>query len=213
MSTQPLSMLLLVPLVLTLTGTSRGADPLVADAGPPVREVLGTIEATMDGTSRTWYVVAGPAADGPYSSAVWMDLPGGPVGVLGGLDEAEPGISGFSRGSADLTVPPSLGSYSGSALNLLVPVAPGRYAVGDGSGRQQVLYLPDAGGTDPTAMFRMVEGELVVEEAGMADGTARLRGTWSGRLERSSDGAAMTVSSGVFDVRDVPAASAIQPGP
>ena len=64
-------------------------------AGGPERSAgvrtLGTLQASLGGEDRTWYVVAGEARDGPYASGMWMELPGvRTMVVLGGLDSERP---------------------------------------------------------------------------------------------------------------------------
>lgn len=211
-----------LPLALVLALAAWGDRPGGAPVGAPglpgiaraAPDVLGTMEATVDGESRTWYVVSGEAQDGPYASGVWMESEERRTLVVGGLDAEDPPIETFSRGGAATTA--SLGDYEGSALTVLVELpegGSGRYAVSEGSGATvQVVYMPDAGRMDPASMYHMVEGVVEIEAAEVADGHASARGTFSGTLEPLRGGEGIPVTEGRFEVRSLPNVEEIQPG-
>ena len=180
------------------------------------RRVLGTIEATVDGDSRTWYVVAGEASDGPYASGIWMEMSSGRYTVvIGGLDDRDPPIHTFSR--SDLSNL-SLGDYDGSTLALSVEIpeggGPASFSVpGSGEGGVTVMYMPVASVDfeDMSGMYQMVEGSLTLEEGGVSAGEARARGTFSGTFESMAGGGSVTITEGRFDVEALPNVEAIQP--
>ena len=177
---------------------------------------LGTLEGMVDDETRTWYVVAGEAQDGPYSSGVWFELSEGVrVISLGGFDTPEPPVHAFDRGGGNPTSM-SLGGYEGSTLNLTLEV-PGnggstRFSLPEEEARNvAVVFMPVFDLSDMSGMYRLVRGTLEVETAEIRGRTASVRGTFSGRLETSSGADALEITDGRFRVEGIPHQDAVKP--
>lgn len=176
---------------------------------------LGTIEATMNGEPRVWYVVTGQATDGPYSSAVWLEVDGGTIVSLGGLDSENPPIATFSRGGVGGTGA-SMGDYQGSALNLQMRLPEGASSAeftfpGSESGGG-VVFLADAAVVEVGSMLTMATGALIVDGSGREGDKVRVRGTFSGTLQTMAGSNPVQITEGRFDVSGIPSVAAITGG-
>lgn len=177
--------------------------------------VMGTIEATVDGEARTWYVVEGTARSGAYASAVWIDGgdDAGRIVSVGGYDTDQPPIETFESDMRSGTM--SFGDYEGSAFVLSVPV-PGdgaSFSVDlDPSGGAMVAYLPRAS-TDMSSMLTSASGSLEVTRATFDAETVRLTGSFSGTLRQMQGDGEMRVENGRFDVAGIPSADALGGSP
>lgn len=199
---------------------SLGAVPVIVFLllGPACGDSLqaqGTLEASFDGEARSWYAVAGEAQDGPYASSVWADSPDGRMLVMGSFDEENPPIDTFSRGGGPAGGEMTLGDYTGSALTVAIDLRSdpvGEYPL-DGSSATQVIYALDASQMTAEGLYSMAYGILTVEDFELRDGTAAIRGTFSGRLEPLVEGGgdAIELANGRFDVTGIPSADDILP--
>lgn len=192
------------------------------DSTASAREgVLGTLQASLDGQERTWYIVRGEGGTGPYSSGMWMEGSDGNVIVsLSGLDSDSPPIHTFE---VDLEAGEmSLGEYRGSSFSLTVPVpAEGgsrrfTFPADDNSGAS-IVYTPDAGaiaeGIDMTNLFSLVEGEIQITAAERTGESISIRGTFSGTLESMEGGRRIEAAEGRFVAESVPSLQSIHAGP
>lgn len=217
-----------LPVALTLAlwplGAGAGAVPAAASVqaaavatGPRIAAAttLGTIHATIDGDARTWYVVAGQASDGPWASGAWLERQGGGhLITFGGLDDEVLPIETFSRGGGN-PGQMSMGDYHGSSLTMAVTVdltsLPLQVALPDDEAQATVIYLPVVDMSDMSGMLAMRSGQVAVEEADMADGKVRIRGTFSGTFEPMQGGDGVEISDGSFDIEGLPNVKEIQP--
>lgn len=198
-------------LPLAIAGAGLLSGPACGDS----LQAQGTLEASFDGEARTWYAVAGEAQDGPYASSVWVDSPDGRMLVMAGFDEENPPIDTFSRGGGPAGGEMTLGDYTGSALTVAIDLRSdplGDYPL-DGSSATQVIYAPDASRMTAESLYSMTDGLLTVEDFELTDGSAAIRGTFSGRLEPLMDGGSSVIklANGRFDVNGIPSADAILP--
>jgi len=199
--------------VLRLAACGGAAENGDARAGAPLPPAaagnadLGVITATVSGRSHTWHVVAGSARGRPYSSGAWMQLgPDERAITLGGYDTPTPPIETFEY---DGDQPASFGEYSGSLINLTIPVWPGRvpftvrFPVDEIGVMASVLYMPRAT-FDPTQMYEVIEGVLEVTRLEVRSGLMSVEGTFSGRFERHGGDAPVTISDGRFRAHELP---------
>ncbi len=206
----------ILALVMALAVPFQLAEGAGTDAtGSAIVTTLGTIHATLDGQSRTWYVVAGQSSDGPYASGVWFEKTGGGHFItLGGLDVEDPPIESFSRGGGDASKM-SMGDYSGSSLSMGLAVdlasLPQRISLPENEGMATVIFLPVVDMTDMSGMLVMQSGQVQIEEAAIADGEARVRGTLSGTLTPMLGGESVEIKDGRFDLEGLPNVKDIQP--
>lgn len=181
-------------------------------AGTP--GVMGTIEATLDGEARTWYVVDGTARSGVYASAVWLDAgDGGRIVSVGGYDTRRPPLETFEADMQSGTM--SFGDYDGSAFVLSVTAsedgAPLAVDLAE-SGEAMVAYMPRAS-ADMSGMLTSTSGSLEVTRATFDAETVRLTGTFSGVLRELQGDGEMRVENGRFDVSGVPSVDALGGSP
>lgn len=194
-----------------------GSDP--ADSTPTAQEgVLGTLQASLDGQERTWYIVRGDGGTGPYSSGMWMDGSGGGVVVsLSGLDSDSPPIHTFEVNFEAGEM--SLGEYRGTSFSLTVPVLAEEgsrrftFPADDNSGAS-IVYTPDAAaivdGIDMTNLFSLVEGEIQIAAAERTGESISIRGSFSGTLESVEGGRRIEAVEGRFAAESVPSLQSIQ---
>lgn len=180
---------------------------------PETPGVLGTIEATLDGESRTWYVVEGTARTGPYASAAWIDAgDGGRVVSISGYDDERPPIDTFE---ADMEAGNlSFGDYDGSAFVLSVTVGDGGepFSVELGeSSNAMVAYLPQAS-PNMSGMYTSTSGVVDVTDSSFDAETSRLSGTFSGTLRQMQGDGELQIENGRFDIGRVPAVETLGGG-
>jgi hypothetical protein len=172
--------------------------------------LLGTIEATVDGERRTWYVVSEASAGRRFASGMWLgDDPGDRMVMVGGFDTPDPPIDTFER--AEDGTPLSYGDYQGSVLTLHVSEAAGPFPV-------SIAFAPDGLGVPGAgALYQhratvedimesthwLVEGRIDVETLTIETGGARIAGTFSGTF-RSQGLGDTRLTDGRFDVRGLP---------
>ncbi len=194
---------------------AQSAVPSSTQVPSEAAGLLGTIEATMDGDPRIWYVVTGEATDGPYSSGVWLETSGGTILSLGGLDSGSPPIGTFSRGGVGGTGA-ILGNYEGSALNLQIRLPEGassaEFRLPDSDASAGLVYLPDAAVQEVNSMLMMASGTVVVEDASRTGDKVQVRGTFSGSLQRAGGGEPVQITGGRFEVRGIPPVSSVSGG-
>lgn len=193
---------------------TTGGDAAAAEADTRVT-TLGTIRATVDGEARTWYVVAGEAADGPYASGTWMEWSEGVYMLtLGGLDSEDAPIGTFHRGGESGAM--SMGDYGGGALTVTAQLgssdAPATFTVPDDEQLAGAVFAPVVDMEDMTNALLMVSGTVQVTELETSGTTLDARGTFSGTFERMEGGDAVVFTDGSFEVRGLPHADEIQPG-
>lgn len=157
------------------------------DVGERPAETIGTIEATLDGEARLWYVVSGETDGKRQPGALWMEVGEGErMGVVGGYDTEDVDFSSIEMQGG---FPVSLGSYQGSMISIGFPIPEGD-ATGSWTlpgSEASVTYLADANAMDFADALILAEG--VVETTRIeTDGTCRFEGRFSGTL-RSMDGA------------------------
>lgn len=170
-------------------------------------EVLGTIEATVDGRAMTWYVVSGRVRGAPYASAVWYrpDDDGVLIGI-GGFDTQTPPFDTFETGQGGGAV--SYGDYSGPVFSLMLATgadpAPYRREF-PSDDMTTYVYLSEARMADMTVMFMPESGVIDVTALEISNGRVRAEGTFSGRLGNpGGEGSFVEVTNGRFSVRGVP---------
>ncbi len=116
--------------------------------------VVGTITATLDGEERTWYVLAGSDAEGPLSTAYWVDYGAGPLAMITGADIEDLDLVRPQAGGLGV----DLEEYDGSVLSISFPVGPpGPKTVAEYDDFT-VAYIPRF--DDPDTMYLMMEGTL-----------------------------------------------------
>lgn len=176
-------------------------------ASTPMDEVLGTIEATVDGQPMTWYIVSGDVRGAPYASAVWYRPDDESVLIgIGGFDTQTPPMETFETGEDG--TPVSYGDYSGPVFTLTFETgsdpAPYRRTFPD-DGMTSLVYMSQATMSDIDFMFIPQSGEVDVTVLELSNGRIRAEGTFSGRLGNvGGEGRFVEVTDGRFSVRGVP---------
>ncbi len=212
----PIFLLLLAP---TLAGCG-GAGAGNADSGDGQTErtateaassgdtkVLGTIEADVDGETRTWYVVEGTVRGEPYASGMFNSGGGSRLVTLGGFDTDDPPLDSFETDLAAGNI--SLGDYEGSALNISVDIpddqASLQVELSEMSGTSAIAYMPVATTEDvmSSALFAQ-SGSIRVEDAEFDETRGSLRGTFSGELSLVDGSRSATITNGRFSVEGIP---------
>jgi hypothetical protein len=188
---------------------SSVTTPTTTPSDSRVNEILGTIQATVDGQAMTWIVVSGTVEGRPYSSAAWMgEEPGERQIVAGGFDTMDPPLHTFRRSPGGMFS--SFGDYQGSVMSLFVTEAAGPApmtltfpaAEGDaGVYFQRRADLDDVMNTT----FWLTEGTLEVSAFAIYGDLARVEGTFSGTFRSEGTGETIRVTEGRFDVTDIPA--------
>lgn len=175
-------------------------------------EVLGTIEATLDGDARTWYVVTGSVRGEAYASAVWFETAeGGLIASLGGYDTADLPFDTFETDPARGV---SVGDYQGSAITVLLVPGGGVAAYGatiseDAPG---VTYAPDAAVPGIDGVYFGRSGSLEVTKLEIVGDRLHVEGTFEGTLRQMGAEDEVQVTEGRFAVRGVPPRSALGGG-
>jgi hypothetical protein len=188
-------------------GSTPEAATLAALSSAPADDVLGTIEATVDGQAMTWYVLSGSVRGAPYASAVWYRPDDESVLIgLGGFDTRTPPLETFEMGEGGATV--SYGDYAGPVLSLMLETgpdpAPYRRTL-PGDDMTTFVFMPEATTTDVSLMFILNAGVVDVTVLELSGGTVRAEGTFSGRIGNvGGGGRAMEVTDGRFSVRGIP---------
>jgi hypothetical protein len=199
--------------------TACGGDaPETADDAAASRSatpgVLGTIEATIDGEARTWYVVEGTARTGAYASAAWIDAgDDGRIVSIGGYDDERPPIETFEADMQSGSL--SFGDYDGSAFVVSVTVSGdgGPFSVElGGSSNAMVAYMPQAS-ADMSGMYTSASGALDVTSSSFDAETSRVSGTFSGTLRQMQGDGEIPIENGRFDVDGIPAVETLGGGP
>lgn len=222
------SLIALLTLFVSLGCGSEGSDARdgAADvAGEPAEarsrsaggssgiEVLGTIQATVDGESRTWYVVNGETGNGRYASALWMEWDEGERMVtVGGYDTDDPPIDTFESDLATGSL--SFGDYDGSAIVLSFPAASDEsslsVALPDSEGDTTLAYMPVAT-TELAGIYLAEGGSLEVRNVSFDGATVRLEGRFEGVFRTVEGDGPIRIEDGRFEVANVPAADELQP--
>ncbi len=188
-----------------------------ADAAPTAelpRGVLGTLEATVGGETRTWYVVSGDVQGTPYASAAWFETESGVLRIsLGGFATQTPPLDTFERGP--MGDPVSFGSYEGPVLSLLLSAAgeigPFRAELPGDDNPTSFAYMSAARFGDLDVLYTSRSGTVDVTLLELADGRLRAEGTFSGTLESAGTGPSLEITDGHFSVRGVPSLTEISP--
>lgn len=169
--------------------------------------VLGTIEAEVDGEARTWYVVEGTVRDEPYASGMFIPGGGSRLVTLGGFDTDDPPLDSFQTDVAAGNI--SLGDYEGSAINISVDIPNDQTSLqvelSGMSGTSAIAYMPVATTEDvmSSALFAQ-SGSIRVEEAQFDETRGSLRGTFSGELSLVDGSRSATITNGRFSVEGIP---------
>ena len=187
------------------------AIPSTSAAGSPA-ELLGTIEASVDGRTMIWYAVSGTVGEGPYASAVWVGEPGERHVAAGGFDTREPPLESFERDDTGMAA--SYGSYTGPIMALFVleaaVTAPAVLTFPEAEGRAGVYFQRRADVDDIiNTTFWLTEGTLEVSTLAFPGGEARLQGTFSGTFSNMGTGEEVEVTGGRFDVTGIPSVAAL----
>jgi hypothetical protein len=171
--------------------------------------VLGTLQATVEGETKTWYVVSGTSGGQPYASAMWMgEAPGERQVVAGGFDSRTPPLETFERDPSGMAR--SYGDYQGSVLTVHLSEALGAAPVSlrfpsDMAGEASVFYQPRAILENMMdATYWLAEGSLDVAAFSIEGGTARLEGTFSGVFRSMGTGESLPITDGRFSIGDIP---------
>jgi hypothetical protein len=138
---------------------------------------MGTIEATVDGEMRTWYVVEALTNTGRYASGRWdAEGAGNMTLVLEGFDTQALPLDGFATGPTGAS---TYGSYRGSVITITVPVAGDagsiRMNLAEGESGGTMTYVQDAG-SEASGSYATVEGSIQGDWAASDDGSIRLEG-------------------------------------
>lgn len=212
----------LIPFLAACGGADAPAVEAQAQSPPPTAEadpgrsgdVLGTLEATVDGESGTWYVVSGSLGGQPYASGLWMDMGDERQVLAGGFDTADPPLDTFERDADGMPV--SYGDYQGSVLSVVVPegsvAAPFvvRFPTEDASAAS-VFYQPVATLDDVTAgTYWLAEGTLEVKAVTVEGGVARMEGTFAGTFRSMAGGEAIEMTGGRFAVERLPSLASLR---
>jgi hypothetical protein len=202
-------------------GQTANAPPAAA-AGPPsvpaapaespsasrANEILGTIQATVDGQAMTWFVVSGTVEERPYASAAWMgEEPGERQIVAGGFDVTDPPLHTFRRSAGQMFS--SFGDYRGSLMSLFLTEAAGSAPVtltfpaaeGDaGVYFQRRADLDDVMNTT----FWLTEGTLELSAFAFSRGSGPCGGDLLRYVPLRGNGGDGAGHGGRFDVTDIP---------
>ncbi|MFW6083589.1 MAG: hypothetical protein ACODAA_00060 [Gemmatimonadota bacterium] len=215
-----LASLFVLLLASSLAGCGDAGDAGGADSGNEQTEgtaaetgssgdvdVLGTIEAEVDGEARTWYVVEGSVRGEPYASGMFMPGGGSRLVTLGGFDTDDPPLDSFQTDAAAGDI--SLGDYEGSAINISVDIPDDQASLevelSGMSGTSAIAYMPVATTEDvmSSALFAQ-SGSIRIEDAEFDEARGSLRGTFSGELSLVDGSRTATISNGRFSVEDIP---------
>jgi hypothetical protein len=189
--------------------TQTGADSSSREAqSEPLVETqrMGTIEATVEGDARTWYVVEAWTNTGRYASGRWNSAEGAGnlTLVVEGFDTQALPLGDFKTTENGN---PSFGSYRGSVIMLTVPVSGDGGSISlnlsDDESRATVSYIPDAGAGSP-AHYVSDEGSLNGDWAVSDAGTMRLHGRFEGVFRSGSGDETIRIENGSFAVQDIP---------
>ena len=194
-----------MPRITTLLGILAIASAAAPAPTSVPADTLGTIEATIDGLARTWYVVSGTVQGEPYASAVWYAPEGRSlVASVGGYDTADPPLDSFDtdvRGQ-----PVSFGDYTGSSLAITLmpegPVAP--YGVDLDESNPGVAFSPVATVGDISGVYFARSGRLEVTVLEVSGGQLRAEGTFHGTFHTMNGDGPVEITDGRFAVDGVP---------
>jgi hypothetical protein len=194
-------------------GADSGRDP--ADPRADAREVrteplvktqrMGTIEATVDGEMRTWYVVEALTNTGRYASGRWdAEGAGNMTLVLEGFDTQALPLDGFATGPTGAS---TYGSYRGSVITITVPVAGDagsiRMNLAEGESGGTMTYVQDAG-SEASGSYATVEGSIQGDWAASDDGSIRLEGRFEGLLRAGGGSQPIRIENGTLTVEGIP---------
>jgi hypothetical protein len=193
------------------------ATPAPTPRSSATGQVLGTIEATVDGQATQWYVISGSTGGRPYASGLWMGADEGERQIAaGGFDTPDPPLDTFERDEGGTAV--SYGDYRGSVLSVVVSEALGaapfevRFGPDQDVSEASVFYQPVATLDDVmNNTYWLANGSLAVTALAIAGDVAHLAGTFSGTFRSLGTGEAVEIRDGRFDIRDLPSLEAIQP--
>lgn len=193
-----------------------------AAAAPTTRslaaeQVLGTIQATVEGQAVTWHVITGSIGGEPYASALWMGEAQGERQIAaGGFDTPDPPLATFERSEDGMPI--SYGDYRGSVMSIVVSEALGappftvRFGPDSDVSEASVFYQPEASLDDiMNTTYWLADGSLEVTGMAIDGDVARLEGTFSGTFRSMGTGEEIEIDGGSFSIRDVPSLEAIQP--
>ncbi len=182
-------------------------------ANQPGTDVLGTIEATVDGARMEFYILAGEIRGEPYASATWHEPREGRVlAAVSGLDTPTPPLETFERGAAGAM---SLGDYHGPALSLALDMSgeprPFTVHLPSDDNSSTVVFMPEATMDDLDLMFLLETGVLTVSEVSISSGHLRASGTFSGTVRSMGSGRTIEIADGRFAFEGAPHLSEITP--
>lgn len=187
--------------------SDRGERPVAAD-------VLGTIEATIDGEPMEFYIVAGDIRGQPYASAAWFEPDEERIlFAVGGLDSADPPLDTFEQGAQGQPV--SFGDYEGPVFSLMIELAPEpapySLALPNDDSQSALAYMPRPSFDDMDVMYIVASGDLEVTEVRLAGGRMSAEGTFSGTVRSLGTGEELQVVDGRFSVEDAPHLDEVTP--
>lgn len=155
-------------------------------------EVIGTIEAMVDGEQKTWHVLAGET-DATHSATMVVH-PGGQAISLGGYESLD--ITFDTAGQ----MPRVSGPGSMLVFTFAAPAgATARYVVG-GEPMLHVMLFGKVG--DFSSARPLATGSVEISSADLSsDHDGRLRGSFEGTFEQNDEGGPAALTGGRFEVR------------
>lgn len=177
---------------------------------PPSQEleVVGTIQATLDGKERAWYLVAGDP-EGPLgSNAVWQVFEpseGTRLANLAGLDTPDVPAELLAR-DVDPVEALAGADYSGSVLTVMFEFGPEdssvRQELPDPDGLGGVMYLSDASRIgDPAVTYFLADGAVhVTRIEARRSGDSQFEGSFHGTLRTRTGERSIELTEGRFEV-------------
>lgn len=179
-----------------------------ASQGDPV---VGTIQATLDGEPRTWYVLRTDRPDLIETTAGWFYIPDAPeipfVGITGFEDKDVPFETFVFDELAGFT---DFGSYTKSVIGIGFqfdpdqPTVSYQYPYEGPALAGGVTYRPNAGDLSNSGSFGLTDGFLEVEFAsGVGQDLSMMQGTFAGTMFRLDHNELLDLSDGQFQVEVV----------
>ena len=167
---------------------------LTSGLQPALAQDVGTIQASLGGEKRTFYIIGAEGSQGQFSTAFWADLGDGPVVTVAAAAsrdakiELQQGVPGFK-------------GYEGAVLILTFPAPKGSSSAKITTREATLIYMPKHG--DYGNWYSVGDGTVELDSADIrASGISTLRGSMSGRLEPMSGSGSVLELTGTFDVEE-----------
>lgn len=177
-------------------------------------DVLGTLDATIDGQRTEFYIVAGDIRGEPYASAAWHEPDEERILLMvGGLDTPSPPLDTFEHGANGQPV--SFGEYDGPVLSLLIQLTPEPQpfasSLPDDSSMSGLVYMSRASLDDTSVMYLIYSGSLDVSNVSLSNQRMSAEGTFSGRFRSMGTGEEIEITDGRFMVEGAPHLDEVTP--